>query len=127
MDEPRSAAKKIATQHRLIDSLVRNLEGALANGVLAEAEDRVQRLIHAIEAHFTLEEDYYFPRAEAERAELADKVRALRAEHVVLGRRLEQTAQHIGDGAVDAARATFGDFHEMFVRHEREELALLES
>jgi len=127
MDEPRSAAKKIATQHRLIDSLVRNLEGALANGVVAEAENRVQRLIHAIEAHFTLEEDHYFPRAEAERPELADEVRALRAEHVALARGLEQTAQHIDDGAVDAARATFRDFLEMLVQHEREELALLES
>ena len=126
MDEPRSVAIKIATQHRLIDSLIGNLAAALDNGALAEAEDRGLRLMRAIEAHFTLEEDHYFPRAEAARAELADKVQALRAEHVVLGRGLDQTVQHISDGAIDQARAAFADFHSAFLRHEREELALLE-
>ena len=126
MDEPRSVAIKIATQHRLIDSLIGNLAAALDNGALAEAEDRGLRLMRAIEAHFTLEEDHYFPRAEAARAELADKLQVLRAEHVVLGRGLDQTVQHISDGTIDQARAAFADFNSAFLRHEREELALLE-
>ena len=58
MDERRSAARNVATQHRLIDSLVGNRATALDDGALAEAEDRVLRLMNAIEAHFTLEEDH---------------------------------------------------------------------
>ena len=126
MDEPRSVASNVATQHRLIDSQLEKVAAALDNSDLADAEVRVPRLLRAVEAHFTLEEDHYFPRAEAARAELADKLRALRAEHMEMRRGLELTAQHVRDGATDQARSAFVELRTLFVRHEREELALLE-
>jgi hypothetical protein len=127
MDEPRSVTSKIAIQHRLIDSLIGNLSAALDRGDLAEAEERGLRLVRAVEAHFTLEEDHYFPRAEAARVDLADKVRALRADHAELNGGLDRTLQHISEGAIDQASAEFADFHSALLAHEREELALLEA
>ena len=125
MDEPRSIANKVATQHQLIDSQLRNLAASLDGGLLPEAEKRLQRLMRSLEAHFTLEEEHYFPSAEAERAEVVEAIRSFRADHVELRRSLEDLAQSIGEGAMGPARSAFARFSSLLLEHERRELDLL--
>ncbi len=125
MSEERSGADKVSTQHRLIDSQLARLAEALQEGALATAEPRVERLLRSLKAHFTLEEDFYFPRAEAANGERRTEIEALRAEHVELDRALEETARHIREGTLDAARQCFKAFHAAILEHERVEVSLL--
>lgn len=74
-------ARRISSQHRQLDELYALVEDALERGDAADAALRLTRFADALEAHFSLEDNLYFPALRGMRPELGGELEALSREH----------------------------------------------
>jgi hemerythrin superfamily protein len=118
-------AHKIATQHRLIKTLLRGLRSAIADGDASRAKRSLAGLQRALKAHFLLEEQHYFPRTREARPELETELRKLAEEHGEMLSSIAWLSSQLEEG--DRTRQALGSFESAFLRHEKNERELLET
>lgn len=119
----RSPAHKIATQHRLIKTLLRGLRSAIAEDDADRAKRSLAGLQRALKAHFLLEEQHYFPRTREARPELETELRALTEQHGDMLSRIARLSTQIEEG--EGVTPALGSFESTFLRHEQTERDLL--
>ena len=119
--------RRVSNQHRQLNVFYEMLSDALRQGDGGQAREVFRRLGDALEAHFAMEDEFYFPSLhglrpdlEAEIAALMDEHQVFRAELQTLARRLERE-----DGLAEAGRALEA-FVGRLASHEAREERLLE-
>ena len=112
---------KVATQHRLIESLLKELARAVSDGDGARSRSRLASLRRALEAHFALEEDHYFPALREARPDLDADLRALEEQHGQLRADLDRIAAGVDEPTLEPVRSALGAFDACFRRHEETE------
>ncbi len=121
----RREALRVASQHHQLDQFHEVFENALARGDAASAQLSFARFADALEAHFALEEQVYFPalhgRGGASAPELAELVR----EHDALRGALEEIHSALRARDLPACDAAIGAWLPRLVLHERREEALM--
>lgn len=95
-------AKRISSQHRKLDTLYALVVDALGQGQLPDGRAAFQRFHDALDAHFSLEDELYFPALHGLRSDLGDDLARLSREHEALRRALAEvenafTGAHLGD------------------------------
>ena len=120
MDQ-KSSAHKIATQHRLIESLFVGLGSTLSVRDEVLARRRSAGLRRALDAHFVLEEDHYFPRLCDARPDRAPDLERLIEEHVTMRSHADDVSAHLDRGDWGAAVGTFDALRSLFKQHEARE------
>jgi hemerythrin superfamily protein len=110
-------AHKIATQHRLIKTLLRGLRSAIADGDASRTKRSLAGLQRALKAHFLLEEEHYFPRTRETRPELETQLRNLAEEHGDMLSSVARISRQLEED--DGIRPDLGPFESIFVRHEK--------
>ena len=116
--DPKSSAQKIATQHRLIESLFGGLGSALAARDAVHAQPRIAGLGRALDAHFVLEEGHYFPRLRDARPDCGPDLDRLVEEHLAMRSQVEDVSSCLDRGDWDAAAGTLAALRSLFERHE---------
>lgn len=101
----RRAAKQIAEQHRHIGEVQGRLESALAGAARDELKQALNRYRGAVDAHFSLEEEVFFPALHGLHPEQGAALERLSAEHGEFTRALEALEREL-DGD---ARERFGE------------------
>lgn len=124
---PQSLAAKVAVQHRLIESLFRGFDSALSSGDREAVRARLGGLGDALKAHFTLEEDHYFPARREASPETAEGLEELAREHTQMRGSLETITRQLEADAPGRAADTFRSLVARFAEHESREQALLGS
>jgi hemerythrin superfamily protein len=124
---PQSLADKVATQHRLIESLFRGFDSALSSGDGEAVHARLGGLAEALKAHFTLEEDHYFPARRKASPEAAEGLDELTREHTQMLGALETITRQLEADAPGRAADTFRGLVAHFSEHEDREQQLLGS
>lgn len=110
-------------QHSELDHLIRCLVESL-DGAEAAA-GALQDLERALDAHFRLEEEVYFPLVEGISAELRDAVAGAREGHRQLRADLDALRGRLAAGDGDGARARLKTLLQRFHRHEEAEAGLV--
>ena len=75
------AGRQIADQHRHLRSIYEAIRDAVKRGVAQEARDGLVRLQGAIDAHFALEDDVFFPALHGLHPDYTEALEALSGEH----------------------------------------------
>lgn len=121
----RREALRIASQHHQLDQFHEVFEGALARGDASAAQQSFARFSDALEAHFQLEEQVYFPalhgRDVAAAAELSELVR----EHDALRAAFAEVHARLIARDLAACEAVLSAWLPRLVLHERREEALM--
>ena len=125
MEEERSPARKVATQHQLIESLLKGLRSAVEARDRDRSESRLTGLRRALEAHFVLEEEHYFAAARESHPELEPDLDRLGAEHREMLSRVESLVHDLRDLAWDDAGPASASLERFFHRHEEVERKLM--
>ncbi|MBW2240663.1 MAG: hemerythrin domain-containing protein [Deltaproteobacteria bacterium] len=120
-------ARRISSQHRKLDTLYGLVVDALGHGRLPEGRSAFQRFHDALEAHFSLEDELYFPALHGLRSDLGDELARLSGEHEALRRALDEVENafrgaHLGDcerllDHVATAIADHEEQEEQLLRH----------
>jgi len=121
----RREAQRVASQHRQLDEFQVVVTDALARGDLSEARRSLARFREALDAHFSLEEEFYFPALHSHSSQLRAELAELALEHDSLraGFSDATVALSISDGA--ATTAALNAWLPRLDAHERREEALL--
>lgn len=125
VDTERDPAHKIATQHRLIESLLAGLRAAVAGGDAARAARSLAGLQRAFRAHFLLEEQHYFPLTREANPGVEPELQRLVEEHRAMLSAIERISGQLEEGAHDGASRALGSLESTLHRHEKAELLLL--
>jgi nucleotide-binding universal stress UspA family protein len=104
------AARQIASQHRHIRSTVDAIREAAANGAGRDLRTALTGLQNAVDAHFSLEEDVFFPAIHGLHPEYAGVMEALGRDHV----RFVSELRGIADGLELSDLARFASAFEAF-------------
>lgn len=120
-------AQRVASQHRIIESLMKGVRGAIAEGDLPRAKGRLVGLKRALDAHFVLEEDHYFPVTRKARPDLGADLEQLAEEHGAMRSALERISGHLDERAWDEAERAVAALDSSFRRHEEFEGKVLRS
>jgi len=119
-------ARQISDQHRHLRTIYAELADALAGSELApDARERFAYYREAIEAHFALESDTFFPALHGLRADLGAALEALDREHGQLRAVLARLEHRIIVGSGDAAARVLAEFATQLRDHEAREEELL--
>jgi hypothetical protein len=117
----------ISAQHRQLDDFVVLLAAALDAADAPSARVAYERFASALDAHFALEERFYFPALHSLRPALAADLEALEAEHRALGEGLARLGQLADAGDCPASLALLERFAGELAEHEGREEGLLAS
>lgn len=119
------AARSISDQHRQLDSLYDDLMDALERGDGARARLVFLRFGDALNAHFSLEESFFFPAVHglypAAEAELA----SLSLEHERFDRNLVEVSERLRSDDLSSAADGLDGLASALATHEKREEALL--
>jgi iron-sulfur cluster repair protein YtfE (RIC family) len=121
----RREALRVASQHHQLDQFHEVFENALARGDAAAAQQSFARFADALEAHFQLEEQVYFPALHGKDALAASELAELVREHDALRVTLEDIHRALRERDLDACDAAIGAWLPRLVLHERREEALM--
>jgi hypothetical protein len=121
----RREALRVASQHHQLDQFHEVFENELARGDLAAAERSFARFADALLAHFTLEEQVYFPALHGRDAGAADELAELVREHDALRAAVAEIAAALRARDVEACDGALGAWLPRLVLHERREEALM--
>jgi len=89
------------------------------------AREALEHLRDALESHFSLEEEIFFPALQELRPTVADSLRALSSEHAALRSQLETLASRLGFGRLTSQQGPYEAFVDALGQHERQEETLL--
>jgi hemerythrin-like domain-containing protein len=124
----RRAARKIWEQHRYIDEIQRELECALAGEVREPVKDLFARYRAALAAHFSIENDVYFPALHGLHPEHIGKLEQLAVEHDSFRDALEGLSARLEtENGLERFVAAFQELVERLADHEAREERLAEA
>jgi iron-sulfur cluster repair protein YtfE (RIC family) len=121
----RREALRVASQHHQLDQFHEIFESALARGDAAAAELSFSRFADALEAHFGLEEQVYFPALHGREVVAASELAELAREHDALRAAVAEIAAALRARDLPACEAAVGAWLPRLVLHERREEALM--
>ena len=119
------AARQIGEQHRDLDRICLELGEALADGAVNDARDAFQRYCSAVEAHFNLEEEVFFPAIHGLHPEQGDELESLSRDHGELSKELQQMAEQMLRSGVEAFASSFQTHLQALAAHEGREEQLV--
>jgi hypothetical protein len=117
----------ISAQHRQLDDFVILLVAALDAGDSPAARVAYERFASALDAHFALEQSFYFPALRGLRPGLGPELETLEAEHEALRERLARLGRLSSAGACAACLTLLERFASQLAEHEGREEGLLAS
>jgi hypothetical protein len=120
-------SRVISAQHRQLDDFVIVLAAALDADDAGAARVAYERFASALEAHFALEERFYFPALRGLRPALGSALEALEGEHQALGERLAGLGRLAEAGDCAACLGLLERFAGELAEHEGREEGLLAS
>jgi iron-sulfur cluster repair protein YtfE (RIC family) len=123
----RRAARQMATQHEHLRTLIHAIADAAEDGRVAEIPESVDRLRGAIEAHFSLEDDVFFPALHGLRPEAGRDLNALMREHVDFLEELARLRTDLTTDALDTFAKGYRAFCKSIAEHECREERLVAS
>ncbi len=121
----RREALRVASQHHQLDQFHEVFENALARGDAASAQLSFARFADALEAHFSLEEQIYFPALHGRDPTSAPALAELVREHDALRGALDEIHGALRARDLPACDAAIGAWLPRLVLHERREEALM--
>ncbi len=122
----RREALRIAAQHHQLDQFHAVFEDALARRDLTSARVAFARFADALEAHFSLEEEFYFPALHGHRRDLTGELAQLTREHAALRGGVAQLTSELAGSDFAACELELAAWTAQLLSHERHEEALLE-
>jgi len=123
----RRAARQMSSQHEHLRTLIQAIADAADVGQAAKVEESVDRLRGAIEAHFSLEDDIFFPALHGLHPETGRELHALMREHVDYLEDLARLRERMATGTLAAFAEGFEAFSQSIAAHERREERLVAS
>ncbi len=121
----RSEERRITSQHRQLDELFSRVQASLAEAGAHKALGDFVLFATALEAHMSVEEDIYFPALHGLRADTADELTELVAEHAELKKSLERIHAELEEDDVEAAGPGLDELADFVDRHEAREERLI--
>jgi hypothetical protein len=118
------AARQIGEQHALLGEILRALKPAIARGDTPEARSLIERYRRAIDAHFTLEEDVFFPALHGLHPNHAKELELLGAEHAGFRLQVDRLGSLL-DGSLGEFEAKLGSYERELEVHETREERLV--
>ena len=118
-------AARISSQHRQLDDFHDVVSAALARGDAAGARSAFERFADALEAHLSLEDEFYFPALHGLARELTPELVALSEEHAALRTGMRSVADCLATASPDACASALAGWIAELSAHERREEALL--
>jgi iron-sulfur cluster repair protein YtfE (RIC family) len=115
------AVRQMSEQHRNIRAIHGSIRGALERGGVQDARAALDRLQSAMEAHFALEDEVFFPALHGLRPEFADSLEALSREHAGFSEVLRKLGADLETSTVDSFQSGFDAYAETLAAHERRE------
>jgi hemerythrin len=112
-------------EHSELDALVEAVEETMGGGDVAAAGRALEKLDDALEAHFSVEENVYFPLVERFSPLHSSVVEAARLGHKKIRGRMEDLRQLVDRGEIGAARRALFVLLDRFRTHESEERKLI--
>lgn len=123
----RREAQRIEAQHRQLDQFHAVLEDALARSDLAGTQLALARFLEALEAHFSLEEEFYFPALHGHDARLQGALAELVRDHEAMREAFADVRSSLRRGELAPASAPLRAWLGRLGEHERREESLLAS
>ncbi len=118
-------ARRISSQHRQLDTLFELLQGALIRRAAEDARASFTRFCDALDAHFSLEDGFYFPAVHGMHPQLQAQLSALSEEHAGFRAELEALGPVLEGGAFEDAGRRLEALAERLAAHEEREEALV--
>ena len=115
------AVRQMSDQHRNIRAIHGSIRGALERGGVQDTRAALDRLQSAMDAHFTLEDEVFFPALHGLRPEFADSLEALSREHAGFSEELRKLGAGLEASDVEAFQSGFDVYAEALAAHERRE------
>jgi len=112
-------------EHSDLDQLVAELVEATEARSLAAATAALEELASALEGHFTVEEEVYFPLVSELRPEFAASLERARLAHTELRNRFDRMRGHLEDGDRLGAKDLLSGALDLFRIHEEMEGSLI--
>jgi iron-sulfur cluster repair protein YtfE (RIC family) len=123
----RRAVRQMASQHQHLRALIESIEEASEIGQVAKVQESVDRLRGAIEAHFSLEDDIFFPALHGLHPETGRELNALMREHADYLEELARLRAELEADTLDAFAEGFEVFSRTIAAHECREERLVAS
>jgi iron-sulfur cluster repair protein YtfE (RIC family) len=118
-------ARRISSQHRQLDEFHERVARALEHGEPAEVRSAFTRFRDALEAHFAVEDEVYFPAVHGLRRELEPELTAFVEQHKVMRLQLERVQTFIDADRLTEGAAVLDAMVELLIGHETREEQLL--
>ena len=116
------AVRQMSDQHRNIRAIHRSIRDALQRGGVNDARAAFDRLQNAMDAHFALEDEVFFPALHGLRPEFADSLEALSHEHADFAVVLRGLGADLEASGVESFQIGFEAYARSLAAHEvREE------
>ena len=119
------AARQIGIQHRHLDGIRLELGEAVADGAVDSAGDAFQRYCSAVEAHFILEDEVFFPAIHGLHPEHGGELESLSREHGEFTEQLRGMADQMERAGLEAFAKSFRSYVQSLVAHEGREEQLV--
>lgn len=121
----RRVERQISAQHRHLNPLFRRFAEALGNGGSDPARQAFERFRDAIEAHFSLEDEFFFPALHGLCPERARELAGLSRDHERLLRELERLREEIEADSLETCAEILDTFANALASHEGREEQLV--
>jgi iron-sulfur cluster repair protein YtfE (RIC family) len=123
----RRAVRQMATQHEHLRTLIHAIADAIEVGRVEEIQESVDRLRGSIEAHFSLEDDVFFPALHGLHPETGRELNDLMREHVDFLEDLSRLRSGLTTGTLDDFAQGYRAFSQSIAEHECREERLVAS
>lgn len=121
----RRVALKVAEQHHHIHEILHDFDRALADGDRQRVSEVFESYRRALEAHFSLEEQVFFPGLHGLHPEQSAELDALSEDHESFAGELDRLAEKLLHGRVESFTRAFRDLVTDLGQHELREEQML--
>ena len=121
----RRESVRISSQHRQLDEHWARVREALERGETGRARRTFAHYADALEAHLSLEDDFYYPALHGLSPALGGELAALAREHTSLRSSLASVREELARSGAATSSSTLTGFFAALADHERREEALL--
>jgi iron-sulfur cluster repair protein YtfE (RIC family) len=119
-------SRRISSQHRQLDQFHEMVATALEHGDPAQVRSAFTRFRDALEAHFSVEDDVYFPAVHGLRPQLESELTSLVADHREMRRQLEKVQDLFDADRLAEGGAALDAMVSVLIEHETREERLLD-
>jgi hemerythrin-like domain-containing protein len=123
----RRAVRQMATQHEHLRTLIHAIADAIEIGRVEEIRESIDRLRGSIEAHFSLEDDVFFPALHGLHPEKGRELNALMRDHVDFLEELSRLRDGLTTDTLDDFAKGYRAFSQSIAEHECREERLVAS